>query len=109
MTERAGNRAAYADDAAGKEILQSGLGDRRHTAYLLQQPRRPDRDLTEYTRQLAEKLKTKVFSDPIREGIAVKEAQINRRSLFDYAPKATATEDYAAFINELLEKEDKAK
>ena len=57
--------------------------------------------------QLAEKLKTKVFSDPIREGIAVKEAQINRRSLFDYAPKAT--EDYAAFINELLEKEDKAK
>ena len=67
------------------------------------------RDLTEYTRQLAEKLKTKVFSDPIREGIAVKEAQINRRSLFDYAPKSTATEDYAAFINELLEKEDKAK
>ena len=63
------------------------------------------RDLTEYTKQLAEKLKTRVFGNPIREGIAVKEAQINRRSLFDYAPKAKATEDYAAFIEELLNAE----
>lgn len=65
------------------------------------------RDLTKYTKHLAEKLKTRVFSNPIREGIAVKEAQINRRSLFNYAPKAKATEDYSAFIEELLSTENK--
>ena len=63
------------------------------------------RDLTEYTQQLAEKLNTRVFSNPIREGIAVKEAQINRRTLFDYAPKAKATEDYTAFIEDLIKGE----
>lgn len=65
------------------------------------------RDLTEYTKQLAEKLKTKVFGSPIREGIAVKEAQINRRTLFDYAPKSKAAADYAAFIDELLNDENR--
>lgn len=60
------------------------------------------RDLTEYMKQLAGKIGTRVFEAPIREGIAVKEAQINRKTLFEYAPKAKPTEDYTAFIEELL-------
>jgi len=34
-----------------------------------------------------------------------REAQISQQSLFDYAPKAKVTEDYRAFIEELLEQE----
>ena len=45
---------------------------------------------------------TKVFNTAIREGIAVKEAQLLKQNIFDYAPKANATQDYAAFIDELL-------
>lgn len=61
------------------------------------------RDITNYVQQLASRLETKVFETPIREGIAVKEAQINQRTLFDYAPKAKVTDDYRAFIDEILE------
>mgnify|MGYP000470149768 CR=1 FL=1 len=39
----------------------------------------------------------------VREAIAVKEAQLNQKSLFEYSPKAGVTEDYSAFIDELLE------
>jgi chromosome partitioning protein len=61
------------------------------------------RDITTYTQQLAAKLGTKVFDATIREGIAVKEAQLNQQSIFDYAPKANVTNDYRAFIDELQE------
>lgn len=61
------------------------------------------RDITIYVQQLASRLDTKVFHTPIREGIAVKEAQLNRQTLFEYAPKANVTSDYRAFIEELIE------
>ncbi|MBO6085655.1 MAG: ParA family protein [Acetobacter sp.] len=61
------------------------------------------RDISDYTEQLAAKLGTKVFKTTIREGIAVKEAQLSQQALFDYAPKANVTNDYRAFIDELLE------
>lgn len=60
------------------------------------------KDITSYMQQLASRLETKVFDRPIREGIAVKEAQISQKSLFEYAPKANVTADYIAFIDELL-------
>lgn len=40
---------------------------------------------------------------PIRNGIAVPESQAMRRSLFDYAPKASVTGDYKEFISDLKE------
>lgn len=61
------------------------------------------RDITECAQQLAAKLGTKVFDTTIREGIAVKEAQLNQQSIFEYAPKANVTDDYRAFIEALLE------
>lgn len=53
-------------------------------------------------RQIAQRLDTKVFNTTIREAIAVKEAQISQQSLYRYAPKAPVTEDYKAFIEELV-------
>lgn len=63
------------------------------------------RDISEIMQQLAQKLGTKLFTTTIREGIAVKEAQLSQRTLFDYAPKAKVTDDYRAFIDELLKGE----
>lgn len=51
---------------------------------------------------LAQKLGTRVFDTTIREGIAVREAQLKQMSLRDYAPNAKVTQDYDAFVDELL-------
>lgn len=61
------------------------------------------REIADLSNQLADKLGTKLFNVRIREAIAVKEAQINQKSLFEYSPKAGVTEDYSAFIDEILE------
>ena len=52
--------------------------------------------------QTAEKLGTKVFSQPIRNSVAIRESQLMRGDLFTEAPKANATKDYTAFIDEIL-------
>lgn len=61
------------------------------------------RDVTEGARKLAQKIGTKVFDATIREAIVVKEAQISQQTLYSYAPNAKVTQDYEAFITELLE------
>lgn len=61
------------------------------------------REIAELSNQLAGKLGTKLFNIRIREAIAVKEAQLAQKSLFEYSPKAGVTKDYSALINELLE------
>lgn len=63
------------------------------------------RELAELANQLAVKIGTKLFKTTIREAIAVREAQVCQQSLFKYAPKAKVTDDYAAFIDELLKGE----
>lgn len=63
------------------------------------------RDVADLANQLATKIGTKLFKTTIREAIAVKEAQISQQSLFAYAPKAKVTEDYTAFIDEVLKGE----
>ena len=62
------------------------------------------RDVTTLAEQLAERLGTSLYKATIREAVAVKEAQISQQSLFTYAPKAKATEDYRTFIDEFLER-----
>lgn len=61
--------------------------------------------LTDQIYQTAEKLETKVFSRPIRNSVAVRESQVLQSNLFTEAPKANATKDYGAFIDELLKGE----
>ncbi len=60
------------------------------------------REVAELAGQLAQRIGTKLYSSTIREAIAVKEAQISRKSLFEYAPTANVTEDYRSFLEELL-------
>lgn len=64
------------------------------------------------TRQLIEAIEGKagalnahLYRAIIREGIAIKEAQIMRGSIFDTHPKANATADYRAFISEYIAQE----
>lgn len=61
------------------------------------------REVASLADETAARLDTKVFKAAIREAIVLKEAQLMRRSLFEYAPKAKVTEDYSSFIEELLE------
>lgn len=63
------------------------------------------KDVREMAEEMAANLGTKVYKATIREGIAVKEAQISRQSLFEYAPKANVTKDYENFIKEFLREE----
>lgn len=56
--------------------------------------------------EIAQELNTKVFTSRIRESVAIREAQLLHSDIFKDAPRANATVDYTAFIDELL-KEDK--
>lgn len=60
------------------------------------------RNIAELVEDTAKQLKTKVYKAKIREGIATKEAQANRQSLFEYAPRSKPAQDYSDFIKELL-------
>lgn len=59
------------------------------------------RDVYQLAQEAAQKLGTRVYNTAIREGIAIKEAQAARISLFDYAPAANVTKDYAALVDEI--------
>ena len=62
------------------------------------------RDMRASLEDTAQELGTSVFSTPIRECTAIKEAQAMQTNIFTYAPKSNATADYTALINE-IEKE----
>ena len=61
--------------------------------------------LTDQINQTAEQLGTKVFAQPIRNSVAVRESQLLKSNLFAEAPRANATKDYTAFIEEMLKGE----
>ena len=52
--------------------------------------------------EAAKQMQTKLYNTPIREAIAVKEAQAQNVNIFDYAPKSKAAADYNNFIEEFL-------
>lgn len=56
----------------------------------------------DHLKEQATALDTKVFNIKIRECIAIKEAQLTRRSIFKFAPKSNASSDYMAFIDEYM-------
>ena len=62
--------------------------------------------LSRNVRQMAEEaakiFDSVVFDTAIREAIAVKEAQISRASLYEWAPKSNVAADYMAFVEEVL-------
>ena len=58
--------------------------------------------LTEYIKEKAAAIGTRVFTAHIRDSIKVGEAQTVGKDLLSYAPKAPVTLDYLAFIDELM-------
>lgn len=62
------------------------------------------RDMKDNLEATAKELGTKVFTTPIRECTAIKEAQATQTDIYSYAPRSNATADYTALVNE-LEKE----
>ena len=63
------------------------------------------RDMQSNLEDVAAQLKTRLYSTPIRECIAIKEAQAQQQDIFSYAPRSNAAKDYTAFITEFLERE----
>lgn len=61
------------------------------------------RDVADLIDETAKTLNTKLYKTQIREAIAVKEAQIQKQSIFAYAPKSNATIDYMNLIDEVIE------
>lgn len=59
------------------------------------------RDLTEVITQKCREMDIPVFDTTIREGIAIREAQTQRESIFDYAPRSNPAKDYMQLIKEL--------
>lgn len=60
-------------------------------------------DMQSNLQEVAKKLKTRLYSTPIRECISVKEAQARQTDIFSYAPRSNAAKDYEAFIKEFME------
>ena len=61
--------------------------------------------LKDNVEQAAKVMQTRVFNTKIRESVAVKEAQLLRSDIYTEAPKATATLDYMAFVDEFISME----
>ena len=61
------------------------------------------KDMRANLEDTARDLGTKLYSTPIRECIAIKEAQAVQRDIYSYAPRSNATKDYSALLEELLE------
>ena len=59
------------------------------------------RDLTDVITEKCGELDIPVFKTTIREGVAVREAQTQRMSIFDYAPKSKPAKDYMQLIKEI--------
>ena len=61
------------------------------------------KDLAAVLEENAQAIGTRLFNTKIRECTAIKEAQIMRTSIFDYAPKSNGAADYTALLQELKE------
>lgn len=61
------------------------------------------KDMRDNLAGVAAALKTRLYNTPIRECIAIKEAQARQENIFSYAPRSNAAADYTAFINEFLQ------
>lgn len=62
-----------------------------------------DRLVAEQYQRLADSKHIKLFDSKIRQCQKVKEAQMLKTSLLEYAPRCNAVLDYNNFVNELLE------
>jgi len=60
------------------------------------------KDMKGNLEETAKAIGSKVFNTPIRECIAIREAQATHTDIFNYSVKSNASKDYEAFIEEFL-------
>lgn len=60
------------------------------------------KDLTAQAEQMAGMIGSFLYRQPIREGVAIKEAQAMRQSIFEYAPRSHGAEDYNSTVDEYI-------
>lgn len=61
-------------------------------------------EMTGYLQQITSAFGTSLFDTRIRHSVKVKEIQLKTQGLYKYAPRATVTQDYRNFVNEVLER-----
>ena len=59
------------------------------------------RDLTDVITDKCRELDIPVYKTTIREGVAIREAQTQRQSIFDYAPRSNPAKDYKQLLHEI--------
>ena len=59
------------------------------------------RDLTKIITRACGDMGIPVYNTSIREGVAIREAQTQRQSIFDYAPKSKPAQDYMQLVKEI--------
>ena len=62
------------------------------------------RQALQFIRETAQAAGTDLFSTQIRECTAIKEAQVEEKDIYSYAPKSNAAADYRAVTSEMLER-----
>ena len=62
------------------------------------------RDLTEVIQGKCDALSIPIYDTTISEGVAVREAQTQRQSIIDYAPKSKPAKEYMQLFNEIERK-----
>ena len=60
-----------------------------------------NRGLQDQIADQAAAMGTRVFATRIREGVALRQSQAMRTSLYEYAPKSNPAKDYAALCSEI--------
>ena len=57
------------------------------------------KEMADAIKARCEEMKLPYIEQPIREGIAVREAQARRQSIFEYAPKSKPAQDYLSLLD----------
>ena len=65
------------------------------------------KDMKNNLEGVAAQLGTKVYDNPIRECISIKEAEFFQQDIFSYAPRSNAAKDYGELINNIIEETER--
>lgn len=60
------------------------------------------RDMSDTAKATAAEIGTFVYDTVIRECVALKEAQASQQTIYEYAPKSNASQDYLSFVEEFV-------
>lgn len=64
------------------------------------------RDMSDSAKATATQIGTFVYDTVIRECVALKEAQASQQTIYKYAPKSNASQDYSSFVEEFIRRKN---